>query len=372
MITKYDGFILEKLKFEIFSLLEGNIHGTTDFIFKLKSILKKGGRNAAIAEQILNIIESGQWFNDSIIKQNYFDITDIEDKVTFINNKKVLDSGYDEEENPDYPYTIPGRTEVKIGKIVRYLYSLRKLSLSDVDLENFVNIWKSTTEKNDIQFKLVSGDEISKYYDEDKYYGGGGTLGGSCMRDEGGKTFKIYTENPDKVKLLVYVDSDDKVHGRALVWKVKKSPCESKYFMDRVYTNRDSDVNRFKEFADSKDWFYKKKMSAYIEDNVTFIYKGKDIAGEVKLKLKGDFSRYPFIDTMCFLSKDKDSLSNLPDKKCYHLHSVCGERDRCDGCDGDIINTDSNFSSSLCYSCSEGHDKLKSMGIETKWNKKVD
>jgi hypothetical protein len=45
-------------------------------------------------------------------------------------------------------------------------------------------------------------------------------------------------------------------------------------------------------------------------------------SGEVKLKLDADFRNYPYIDTMCFLSKDKDSLSNLSDKKCYILHSL--------------------------------------------------
>jgi ferredoxin len=170
----------------------------------------------------------------------------------------------------------------------------------------------------------------------------------------------------------IYVDSDDRIHGRALVWKVKKSPCESKYFMDRVYTNRDSDVNRFRDFANSEGWFYKKKMNSHVADNVLFVYKGQDVAGEVKLKLEGKFKSYPFVDTMCFLSKDKDSLSNLSDKKCYHLNSVYGEGVECEDCDGDVITTDYDGDRGLCSDCSSGHRTLKDMGIETKWNKRVD
>ncbi|MFM7986456.1 MAG: hypothetical protein ACKPKO_44805, partial [Candidatus Fonsibacter sp.] len=109
-------------------------------------------------------------------------------------------------------------------KIVNYLCQLRGISVTDSDREAFVNAWKASTEVSTIQFKLVSGEDIAKYYDENKYYNRKGTLGSSCMRDESKRTFKIYTENPDKVKLLIYVDSDDKIHGRALVWKVKKSP----------------------------------------------------------------------------------------------------------------------------------------------------
>jgi hypothetical protein len=372
MITKYDGFILERLKFEIFSLLEGHIYANTDFVMKMKSISKKTGKIGVIATQILDIIESGQFFPDSKIKQNYFDLVDKDDMVGFINQSKVKDKMDDVYDNPELPYTMPGRGEVKIGKIVNYICSLRNISVTDSEREEFVNAWKASNDSETIQFKLVSGEDIVKYYNENNYYGGGGTLGSSCMRDEGGRTFKIYSENIDKVKLLIYVDADDKVHGRALVWKVKKSPCESKYFMDRVYTNRDSDVNRFKDFANNEGWFYKKKMNSHVDDNVLFVYKGQDVAGEVKLKLEGNFRSYPFIDTMCFLSKDKTSLSNLSDKNCYHLHDVYGDREKCEDCDGDVVVKRWSDKKELCTSCSSGHQTLKDLGIETKWNKKVD
>lgn len=372
MITRYDGFILERLKFEIFSLLEGHIRSTTDFMMKLKSLVRQPGKVGEIAEQILDIIESEQSFSDSKIKQNYFDLVDSEDMVGFINDTKIRGK-YDElESDPNYAYTTAGRGEVKIGKIVNYLCSLRGISVTDSDRESFVNAWKASTEVSTIQFKLVSGEDIAKYYDEEKYHSRMGTLGSSCMRDESKKIFKIYTENPEKVKLLIYVDAEDKIHGRALVWKVKKSPCESKYFMDRVYTNRDSDVNRFKQFADSEGWFFKKIISSHDGDGVRFVYKGEEVCGEVKLKLKGDFNNYPYIDTMCFLGKDKDSLSNLSDKKCYILQDVYGDRERCDDCDGSIISTDWSGDKELCSGCSSGHAYLKDKGIETKWNKKID
>jgi hypothetical protein len=375
MIRKYDGFILEKLKLEIFSLLEANsIYGTTDFLMKLKSLINQRGRVGQIAEQILDVIESGQWFQESNIKQNYFDLVDTEDTVGFINDTKVRDVSDHIEENPNYPYEISGRGEIKIGKVVNYICSLRNITVNDSDREAFVNAWKSSKNISTIKFKLVSGDDIVKYYNKKIYYKQTGTLGNSCMSEESSKIFKIYTENPDKVKLLVYLDDDDKVHGRALVWKVKKSPCESKYFMDRVYTNRDSDVNRFKEFANNEGWFYKKRMNSHIADNVLFVYKDQDVAGEVKLKLDADFRNYPYIDTMCFLSKDKNSLSNLSDKNCYILHSLYGDREGCDDCDGDIIlsyNSGINNDKALCDECATGHKSLKDLGVETKWNRKV-
>ena len=195
MITKYNGFLLERLKFEIFSILEGHIYATTDFIMKLKSLNKIGGKVGQISEQILDVIESQQWFSDSKIKQNYFDLVDSEDMIGFINQSKLKNIEDDVYDNPELPFTMSGRGEIKIGKIVNYICSLRDISVTDSEREEFVNAWKSSTEVSTIQFKLVSGEDIAKYYDGDKYYKSTGTLGSSCMRDEGKKIFKIYTEN---------------------------------------------------------------------------------------------------------------------------------------------------------------------------------
>jgi len=250
MIVKYNGFKLERLKFEIFSILEGYIKSANDFLMKLKALKNQPGKVGTIADHIMSTIENERWFSDKEIKQNYFDLVDSEDMVSFIDNKKVVDKADEIGDDHDYPYAMSGRGEIKIGRVVNYICSLTNLIITDKDREDFVNAWKASTNITTIQFKLVSGDDIAKYYSVDKYYNNNGSLGGSCMRDE--NFFKIYTKNPDKVKMLIYVDSDDKIHGRALVWKVKKSPCDSKYFMDRVYTNRDSDINRFKQFADNE------------------------------------------------------------------------------------------------------------------------
>jgi hypothetical protein len=190
------------------------------------------------------------------------------------------------------------------------------------------------------------------------------------MSDESKKTFEIYTENESKVQLLIYVDKDDMIHGRAIVWKLKDSPCGAKYFMDRVYANRDSDQIKFKKFAEDNGFLYKKKMNSYLSDNVEFIYKGKDVFGEVTVKLDGDFKYYPFVDTLCFLDEKKKQISNLPSEKDFMLHSVSGDCDHCDSCDGDLY-YDSDNKEELCSDCCDGYEKLKELGIETKVNKNI-
>jgi hypothetical protein len=84
------------------------------------------------------------------------------------------------------------------------------------------------------------------------------------------------------------------------------------------------------------------------------MYKGKPLMGEVKVKLDGDFKNYPFIDTLCFLSKKLGDLSNIPTKDCYFLHSVAGECEECGRCDGEVDFGDEDY----CDECGVGLEQL--------------
>jgi hypothetical protein len=115
-------------------------------------------------------------------------------------------------------------------------------------------------------------------------------------------------------------------------------------------------------FAEEKGFLYKQKNNSYIEDNIKFMYKGKSLMGEVKVKLDGDFKNYPFIDTLCFLSKKLGDLSNIPTKDCYFLHSVAGECEECGRCDGEVIDDDDDY----CEECATGISQLIEVGIVKK------
>lgn len=404
MIKKYNSFLVKKLISQLYSVMDAYIYGSTDFMMKFIEISKVKGKTGEIAKGILDLIDDEEYISDRDIKQNYFDLVDKDDMLSFIQQNRIP-SGWDPDEDPSLPYTTKGRSDVKIGKIVRYLLPFTGVTFKDKDVEEFVNHFKATKSNSKLKFELVDGDDIAKYYASSRYYSSSGSLGGSCMSEDPKKTFKIYTENKSKVKLLVLLDDDNKVHGRAIVWKLKDSPCEAKYFMDRVYTNRDSDVIKFKMYADEKGWMLKKKMNSYLEDNIHFTYKGNDVFGEATVKLDGEFSYYPFVDTMCFLDEKKKILSNLSDINSYFLHSVSGDGDRCENCDGECIecddckygdgrydcddcdgtgDTDSgkcvtckgegdikceHKDAALCPDCSLGHEILMKKGIETKINK---
>lgn len=367
MIKRYNGFTVQKLLMELFSILESNyISASSDFLAKLKILSKQDNKVGKISSAIINLIEEEYWIDDKYVRQNYLDITDKDDMISFLQSNKVP-KDWDVEDDPSLPYTLPSRNEVKIGKIIRLLCSSEEVETeldfkpTDKDFEDFVNAYKASKVDTSKEFKLVNGEDIHKYYQMKNYFSSHGTLGGSCMADEGKGTFRVYTENPKKVQLLILIDNNDKIHGRALVWKLKESPCEAKYFMDRVYTNSDSDVIKFKNFAEEKGFLYKLKNNSHVDDNIKFMYKSKSLLGEVKVKLDGDFKNYPFIDTMCFLSKKLGDLSNIPSRDCYFLHSISGDCDVCSTCNGDVLIDDQ-----FCNDCGLGLEELEMVGIKTK------
>lgn len=381
-MRKYNQFILEKLNEEIKLMLEGQLHASSDFLRKLFELSLDNGKTAEIARFIRKYIEDEQYIEDDDIAQNFFDTTDKADMVSFTMNNKVPEE-WDSEYDAGLPYSM-GRSEMKIGKLVKYIINVLntssgattfrkkgKFSVSDSELEAFVNAYKASESSSNMEFRLVKGEEIAKYYNNEKYLSDKGSLGSSCMAEKGKKTFKLYTQNETKVQLLILVDKEtDQISGRALVWKLKNSPCESNFFMDRVYSNNDSDVIKFKKFANENRFLYKKYMNSHTSSNVEFVYGGKDVYGEITVKLNGDVDKAPFVDTLCFLNKQQTTISNLPSKDCSWLHYTDGSYGECGSCKGKCFEKEGFYIKAICENCGDGHIALKKRGVETPINLK--
>ena len=381
-MRKYNQFILEKLNEEIKLMLEGQLYASSDFLRKLFELSLDNGKTAEIARFIRKYIEDEQYIEDDDIAQNFFDTTDKADMVSFTMNNKVPEE-WDSEYDAGLPYSM-GRSEMKIGKLVKYIINVLntssgattfrkkgKFSVSDSELEAFVNAYKASESSSNLEFRLVKGEEIAKYYNNQKYLSDKGSLGSSCMAEKGKKTFKLYTQNETKVQLLILVDKEtDQISGRALVWKLKNSPCESNFFMDRVYSNNDSDVIKFKKFANENRFLYKKYMNSHTSSNVEFIYGGKDVYGEITVKLNGDVDKAPFVDTLCFLNKQQTTISNLPSKDCSWLHYTDGSYGECGSCKGKCFEKEGFYIKAICENCGDGHIALKKRGVETPINLK--
>jgi hypothetical protein len=197
------------------------------------------------------------------------------------------------------------RQPIRIGRGIRAILNSAKLKFSDSEIEQFVNKFKSEWDKlNDIfrSFEIVEGYDIKEWYYSGKYREpNSGQLGNSCMRyDYCQGFFEIYTENPDKCKLLILKDEEDeeKIKGRAIIWYLDEPNI---IFMDRIYTNFDSDIELFRQYAISKDWNYKKYNSS--SSDTTVINKSGEKRYEqfiVNLKSENDlnYGAYPYMDTL--------------------------------------------------------------------------
>jgi len=264
-----------------------------------------------------------------------------EDKLICL-NKEALDYKSDVE-NKLYSQS---RNPIRIGRLINSIMSSVGMKVTPKEVEDFSNAYKSAWDMmNDafMKFDVVSGYDIQKWYNEDNYESDESTLGGSCMRyDYCEEYFGIYTENSDVVKLVIlYSDKGSSVSngkftsryikGRALLWKTNQGDM----FLDRIYTNNDSDVELFKQFAEKQGWWCKKQQNSSSRFTAQRGLAIKEPIYTVDLNW-ADHEYYPYVDTLSFLklnqldSRDTSGvLSNDVDviNASYELRDTEGDRD---------------------------------------------
>ena len=218
------------------------------------------------------------------------------------------------------------RNNIKVGRLVRAILKASDIKFIDKEIEEFTNQYKATYDfAQDAlkQFDVVKGKEIARWYDnsgEDTYTDGGGTLNNSCMAEVDTDYFDIYCFNK-QVSLVILYDDDGEIKdgryvskmikGRALLWDAKIDG-QSANFMDRIYTTHDSDVELFKQFAEKNGWWYKKSQSMSPNESITDGSTTKSSTITIKLD-DGDWDYYPYMDTVCYLDTETDTLTNDED-----------------------------------------------------------
>lgn len=211
----------------------------------------------------------------------------------------------------DVDYNSIKPSEMKIGRLVNTVLKKSSIKVSDKDIEQFVNKWKSFIDFSNNKysnFELVKGEDIRYWYYEEKYDGYGGSLNGSCMKYKKCQSFfDLYVENPDVCQLLILKShNEDRILGRALVWKLR----DGDTFMDRIYTSNDSDIDLFKKYAKEKGWLYKSSQD-FNEDTAIVLTDGEEKHLTLNVDLKNSyFDSYPYMDTLKFLNYNKNTLTN--------------------------------------------------------------
>ena len=317
LIKKYNGYIYEDNDINVKELPMFYSPRLTNVIKSIDSI---------ISGELLALTRSGKVFAFS-----YADITDNIDTVSILPVNRVgrIDGvGEDDLESPSEGSVLWGkrlRQEIGVGAFVNRL--LPKYNGSR-DLENFVHGFKSKLDVENYEIKLIKGEEIRKWYHFKTYYNEHpgiinkpeegddprSPLMKSCLKQpEKQPFFDIYTENPDQVGMLIMLNSKGKLVARAIIWfdcfVADKAENPSKgVLMDRIYYTRESDVNIFIDYAKEHGWWYKpsqaKEISSFVKDGVVC-----DRPISTKLTRRGNFDKYPYMDTMCFYTPTTGRLS---------------------------------------------------------------
>lgn len=322
LIKGYNRFIFESL------LLESELEFSTDIVNKL-SLIRKSNR---IANAIYTAFK--KWSDIPNLKFNDFKLSDKDDMVSFmpINQNGVIDN-------------TKKRSELKIGRLVRQLSDVMKLNASNQEIEDFVNKWKSTKERKDNRFEVISGEDIVIWYNEENYAPGFGNLNKSCLRFEYcDKMLDMYVKNPDRIKLLILVDGREELIGRSLLWTLDESPSDSKLYMDRIYTTEDYIVNNFIKWANDNNYMIREMNNSEKKWGTKFLYKDKKVEGVISLTINDTKLReLPYADTLKFFNK-QGYLSNvgfhgsvlLEDINGGYETCICGgtAEDVCEYCDG--------------------------------------
>lgn len=345
MTLNYKQFILEQLLME--SIREMKFVLSDRFIEVLKKI------NSEISDELLRAHTD----LDFKTKQTFIDINpDSDQSITFILANKAADMLNIETEdqltpkqNKNLRDNIPPKSDIytkqrgsmRIGSFINTVFPGKfpsservELGQKTKDVENFVKVYKSLNNQDEKfkQFDVVSGEDISYWYNYENYSSRQGTMGDSCMSDVPSSYLEIYTDNPQSVKLVILYSNTakSKIKGRALLWKLI-SPDDT-FYMDRIYTNNSSDVDLFVQFAKKNKWYVKGHQSYGADSNIVDASTGEGVKIKLKSKLhETDYDKYPYMDTMCYYNPDNGILGNKRIGAKYYLTSTGGWKEELSG-----------------------------------------
>lgn len=225
-------------------------------------------------------------------------------EVTFL--PKYCDPVYTSSGNWDKK----NRQSGKPGKIIQKLIGEGKFK--NADYEQFVYRLKALWSTGGYIIKLVKGEDIRYWYNEENYYSMSSTLGRSCMsHSECSSFFDLYCEQPECQMLIAL--KENQLAARALVWTIG-----DKTFMDRVYYIEDSLYNIFVNYAKEQKWIIRSDNSLLGDDNPQLFRTPEDNYESCfdlgfQIKLKRCYSNFPYIDSFRYLDIDNLYLSTTPE-----------------------------------------------------------
>ena len=179
-------------------------------------------------------------------------------------------------------------------------------NVSQKEVELFSNLYRAETSRPEFSWKIVKGEDIRTFYHYSNHVNDYGSLGVSCMRyDSCQATLDLYVKNPDQLSLLLMLNREGRVLGRALLWEFQKHK-----IMDRIYSANDEQLQYyFKNWAMENKFWSKSQQNWY--NSLQFdTPTGKKL---LKLDIKvntADHQLYPYLDTFKFFDPQRGTFSH--------------------------------------------------------------
>jgi hypothetical protein len=264
---------------------------------EFRSILLEIESDSLVAKLLLKKRHNKEDLVDDPINFISFSSTD-KTKISYLTTDRISKI-----EDPSLYWSSSRRFAIKPGGLISKLFK----DIPSREVEKFSNLYRAEVRNFKTTIKVVEGVDIIKYYSIDSYVSERGSLGASCMKHDSCQDyFGIYTENNNKVKLLVMLNDDGELIGRALLWNL-----DDMKIMDRIYTISDEDFAfKFKKWATDNDYLYKSEQNWY---NTLFFENLNTQKKELRIDVKLDnsqFRNYPYVDTFKFLNRKEGVLTN--------------------------------------------------------------
>ena len=271
-------------------------------------------------------------------KFTYIDMIDGKsDKWTFVVSSKLISDAlieYKKQNDKEYKHDVNHildylnrsndlihkiKSEIKIGRLIQKLFpnTFPLNGQPGRDIESFIKEYASLFESDEKNTKIVEGDDIIYWYNEENYENGVGTLQNSCMRYERiGKFMKFYAINKDKIKLVILLSENNKLKSRALLWKLDyiNDKTTDKLFMDRIYYTNEKDLLKMINFAKKNKFLYKNSQSSSpdeliidSETNEKITYP-KFLINDINYVLPE--LKFPYVDTLCYYNPYDKIITN--------------------------------------------------------------
>lgn len=266
-------------------------------------------------------VASALLFAEDQGREMAFSLVDLgadDDKVSFVQANRYLAQNPDGEmpKKTDPLWSGKKRTEYYVGKFAGAVARKGGWEVPGATIEMFVSAYKAVRGRGTAHFRLAEGEDIRYWYREDNYFdsddeSSNNSLWKSCMRSASlSKSLSIYVDNPDVCKLLIRVNDDEQLLGRALIWKTAKGTM----YMDRIYAvDHAGDKGKFYE------WGQENGIDCYYDFSPSI--KAAEI---VKVKSR-EYYEYPYSDTFKYYDEYEGEMYQLmPDYDMIHLDTAGG------------------------------------------------